>query len=71
MHSSSSNAKSSEVSIKTRSTPASLTIQSQVTKDTKWSILEKTAKRIFMLTVLNRQENTVNLSQSPSPIEDL
>ena len=33
--------KSSEVSIKTRSTPASLTIQGQVTKDTavKWSIL--------------------------------
>ena len=32
--------KSSEVSIKTMSTPASLTIQSQVTKDTtvKWSI---------------------------------
>ena len=32
--------KSSEVSIKTRSTPASLTIQGQVTKDTtvKWSI---------------------------------
>ena len=34
--------KSSEVSIKTRSTPASLTIQGQVTKDTtvKWSIKE-------------------------------
>ena len=32
--------KSSEVSIKTRSTPASLTIQGQVTKDTtvKWPI---------------------------------
>ena len=32
--------KSCEVSIKTRSTPASLTIQGQVTKDTtvKWSI---------------------------------
>ena len=41
MRSSSSNAmKSSAVSIKTRSTPASLTIQGQVTKDTtvKWSI---------------------------------
>ena len=35
--------KSSEVSIKTRSTPAFLTIQGQVTKDTtvKWSIGEK------------------------------
>ena len=33
--------KSSEVSIKTRPTPASLTIQGQVTKDTtvKWSIM--------------------------------
>ena len=33
--------KSSEVSIKTRSTPASLTIQGQVTKDTteKWPIV--------------------------------
>ena len=32
--------KSSEVSIKTRSSPASLTIQGQVTKDTtvKWSV---------------------------------
>ena len=40
--------KSSEVSIKTRSTPASLTIQGQVTKDTtvKWPVASATRKVI-------------------------
>ena len=49
--------KSSEVSIKTRSTPASLTIQGQVTKDTtvKWSVTVRTAQSrvLFSFFVLN------------------
>ena len=43
--------KSSEVSIKTRSTPASLTIQGQVTKDTtvKWSIIPSNLHYVHVL----------------------
>ena len=49
--------KSSEVSIKTRSNPASLTIQAQVTKDTtvKWSIESRTRQNLITnLTDLNK-----------------
>ena len=49
--------KSSEVSIKTWSTPASLTIQGQVTKDTtvKWSV--HTHQTSLLLTCIHKSEN--------------
>ena len=59
--------KSSEVSVKTRSTPASLTIQGQVTKDTtvKWSITVCTAQSrvLFSLFVQSRPQSRVPFGQ--------
>ena len=54
---------SSEVSIKTRSTPASLTIQGQVTKDTtvKWSI-----ETLNSISVYNNNNNNNNESSNVS-----
>ena len=65
--------KSSEVSIKTRSTPASLTIQGQVTKDitVKWLFLERIlqnkAGHLMMLTqrsILNRDSTDVDKNKA-------
>ena len=65
--------KRSEVSIKTRSTPASLTIQGQVTKDitVKWLFLERIlqnkAGHLMMLTqrsILNRDSTDVDKNKA-------